>query len=435
MAEESVVPWLEERFSEVSPWAFYRDLFQPGSLDKRGAMTKGKYCGIAVQVLFYDDNGTTRSKALRHTLTDELDNLEDLVSSDLFTIISPLSYAGRSQKAEFQRQIFAIAIDLDNTIFEKGEPVGLASLFSQIDNVGMHPRPTYVVASSAKNLHLYYLLDKPINAFAANKESVSSYKTWLTQRLWNRYVTGSYDEVQQEPIGQSMRSVGSVCKNPKDGRVRAFLTGDKVSIEYLNSFPSAPQITLAKPSGKKKKVKAEGNTNPAVYEWWLREMDSGAQVGRRYFCCLCAAVFAKKSGIPRERLEQDILDRVPQLDAKSVTEENRFTVDDAMKAITAYDDSKYIFLRRATLERLSGIAIPANKRNGRKQADHVRLMNAAREIDMPQGSWRNKKGAPTKQAEVLMYVAAHPEASNSEIAKALGISRPTVIKWRKQMRE
>lgn len=436
MAGNSVIRWLEERFEEVSPWAFYRDLFPLGFLDQRDAMTKGKYCGIAVQVLFYDDQGATKSKALRFTLTDELDNIEDLISSDLFTVISPLSYAGKSQKAEFQRQIFAIAIDLDNTIFEDGEPVGLSSLFSQIERAKVQPRPTYVVASSAKNLHLYYLLEEPINAFAANKESLARYKTALTKSLWNRYVTNDYDKVQQEPVGQSMRAVGSVCKNPEDGRVRAFLTGDKVNIEYLNRFVTTPNQIKLCGNPKDKASKGESSkgrkswcANTALYQWWLRQMDQGAVVGRRYFCCLCAAVFAKKSGISREQLEQDILDRVPQLDAISTSPDNRFTVEDALKALTAYDDSKYMFLRRATLERLSGIAIPANKRNGRKQKEHVKRMTVLRDLDYPNDSWRNTKGAPTKESLVKEYAAQHPRATQREIAKALGISPTTVNKW------
>ena len=58
-------------------------------------------------------------------------------------------------------------------------------------------------------------------------------------------------------------------------------------------------------------------------------------------------------------------------------------------------------------------------------------MTALREIDHPNGSWRNKDGAPTKADLVRDYALAHPDANHSEIARALGISRPTVIKWLK----
>lgn len=155
-------------------------------------------------------------------------------------------------------------------------------------------------------------------------------------------------------------------------------------------------------------------------------MDNGAVVGRRYFCCLCAAVFAKKSGIPREKLEQDILDRVPQLDAISTSEDNRFTADDALKALTAYDDSKYIFLRRATLERLSGIPIPANKRNGRKQKEHLIIVNSSNAAKRLLGE---NIGSPSKQKLVEEYLKNHPEAAVREVAKAIGCSTSTAYKW------
>ena len=49
----------------------------------------------------------------------------------------------------------------------------------------------------------------------------------------------------------------------------------------------------------------------------------------------------------------------------------------------------------------------------------------------PDGNWRNRDGAPTKRDGILAYAAAHPGASHSAIAKALGVSRKTVIKWLK----
>ena len=39
------------------------------------------------------------------------------------------------------------------------------------------------------------------------------------------------------------------------------------------------------------------------------------------------------------------------------------------------------------------------------------------------------KGAPTKKQLILDYAFEHPEANHSEIARALGVSRPTVVKW------
>lgn len=410
--------------------AFYRDLFPLGALDQRDAFTKGKYTALAIQI--------RDGRPLKYVLTDELDNLEELLNSDLFTMISPVSYCGKSMKAENQREIFALAIDLDNTIFEKGRPVGLESLFSQIERAEVLPRPTYVVVTSEKCVHLYYVFEEPIKAFAKNKTTLANYKTYITNQMWNRFVTSLYDNVQQEAIGQCLRAVGSVQKRDKTKRVRAFLTGDKVTVDYLNKFaPEAAQIdvsTFPREADKREKRPRKGwTTKPALYEWWLREMRTGARCGFRFFCCLCAGVFAQKSGISREKLEEDILAMVPYLDSLSISDDNRFSYDDAMKAISSYDNPRYLFMRRATLERLSGITIPPKKKNGRKRADHLARVRLLQNFDDPKGSWRNKKGAPTKKEIVQSFVKDHPEMTTSAIALELGISRPTVIKWKKDI--
>ena len=99
--------WLESHYPEVEPYAFYRDLFGVGSLDSKGSKTAGKYCGIAVQI-------TKEHKAKRYTLTDELDNLPQILDTDDFVVISPMSYAGKSQQSKYQRFCYAVAVDLDS---------------------------------------------------------------------------------------------------------------------------------------------------------------------------------------------------------------------------------------------------------------------------------------------------------------------------------
>lgn len=424
--------WLAEQYSEVSPWTFYRDLFPSGCLDKRDAKSKGKYCGIAVQI--------DGKKAMRYTLTDELDNLEDLISSDLFTVISPLSYAGKTQKAEYQREIYAIAIDLDNVLFDDGKPVGLANLISQIDRAGIIPKPTYVVASSPRNLHLYYLLEEPIKAFVPIKKSIAKYKEYLTRKIWNRYITEDHETPQIEPIGQSMRAVGTVCKDPANGRVRAFLTGDKVSVEYLNSFVGIDSgqeysIVREKPGAKSKHKTGTGRklwiAKNGLYEWWMRKMREGATVGHRYYCCLCAASFAKKSGVPYEQLRKDVLELVPLLDGLKEDERDSFTKADALAAIKNYKDPKFHTMRRDTLERLSGIPIPANKRNGQPQAIHLEILNASNAIKRKHGQ---PIGSPSKKEKVFAFMSDNPTATVRQVSKAVNCSVSTASKWMKEYR-
>lgn len=114
-------------------------------------------------------------------------------------------------------------------------------------------------------------------------------------------------------------------------------------------------------------------------------------------------------------------------------EDNHFTEDHALAAIEAYYDPIIHKLTRERIERRTAIELPKNKRNGRKQAVHLARARTVQEFDDPDGAWRNKDGAPTKADLVREYAAEHPDANHSEIARALGISRPTVIKWLKDV--
>ena len=122
---------------------------------------------------------------------------------------------------------------------------------------------------------------------------------------------------------------------------------------------------------------------------------------------------------------------MPTLEGLTAREDNHFTEDHALAAIEAYYDPIIHKLTRERIERRTAIELPKNKRNGRKQAVHLARARTVQEFDDPDGAWRNKDGAPTKADLVREYAAEHPDANHSEIARALGISRPTVIKWLK----
>ena len=75
--------------------------------------------------------------------------------------------------------------------------------------------------------------------------------------------------------------------------------------------------------------------------------------------------------------------------------------------------------------------LPKNKRNGRSQAKHLEGARAIRDIN--NDNWREGNGRKPKADLVREYAAAHPDASHSAIARELGISRTTVIKWLKDV--
>lgn len=423
---QSCVEYLAENFEEVSPLGFYRDLFPKGCLDKKDAFTKGKYCGIAVQI-------EGQRKAKRFTITDNLDNLEELLSSDKFTVISPLSYAGKTQKSEYQRDCYAISIDLDDVVNDGKKPWGLIDLLAHVEDVGRIPAPTYIVASSANNLHLYYLLEEPLPLFRTNKDSLSKYKTFLTRLIWNRYTTNSYRAIQQEPIGQSMRAVGSISKDGKS-RVRAFRYGKRVSIDYLNRFvfEEGNEITVWNEPDKSKKrekiVRKGSNANIGFYTKYKDKLLDYTAEGKRYFGLMVLAIIALKCGVSKEQLEKDALGFVPALDALTKREDNHFKEEDALKAITAYDVKHFIFMKRETIVRLSGVPFEPRKYNGRSLAQHMIYLNGINAVRRSMGE-EFATGRPDKHKLVIDYKQKHPDMSNRQIAEALGISRNTVNKW------
>lgn len=452
----SIASWLESRYLEVSPISFYRDLFPLGELDERDSMTKGKYCGVAVQVV-------GKNRAHRFTICDDLEPIEELIQQDSFVIVSPVSYAGKAQSQKNARNLYAICFDLDGLIVDGERQIGLESLIRDIGENRRLPCPTYIV-SSGTGVHIYYFLETAIPLFDNVIEQLREFRFAMTQGIWNEQITTLHTHPQFESVTQGFRAVGSICKDGKS-RVRAFRTGDKVSVEYLNSFvyedakiknfayKSNRTLSQAKeefPDWYERRIVQERprgtwTCNEGLYEWWLKKIKEGenkfpqqktlgSQPGHRYFSVMALAIYAQKSGISRERLEEDALGLIPLLDSRTNSEENHFDEGDVMKALEAYDAS-YITFPRDSIRDLTNIDIQPNKRNGRKQKDHVARITVLRDFDYPDGSWRNKEGRPSKFDEVKAYMEEHPGAKQKEVALALGITRQTVAKHLRVLRE
>ena len=426
----NVAEWLAENYSEISPIGFYRDLFPVGELDAKDAMTKGQYCAIAVQI------GENRAKRL--TITDDLDTIQKVTNEDLFTVISPVSYAGKAQKKTNARNLYAITVDVDSLcVRENGRPIGIETLIRQIENEVL-PRPTYIVATGDRNIHLYYMLETAIPLFRNVLEQLTLFRQELTLNIWNRYITDLYNAVQQEPPTQSYRAVGTVRKDGK-GRVRAFLTGDKVTIEYLNQFVSdenrikrfAYKSDIANPSSKSDKEFKTGRyyiVNQGFYYWMLEQIKEKAKIGRRYFCICTLVIAGVKTNTPLEQVRQDAYNLIPLLDRNSPPD-NRFTKKDVNNALSFYKDS-YRYTRKKTLERMSGIQMPTHKRNGRTKEQHMKYLNGMNAVRRSIGEDLGA-GRPSKKELVFTYLNEHPKASVRTIAKELGINQSTAQKWAK----
>lgn len=455
---ETISGVLAERYSLTDPLVYYRDLFPLGCLDTRGAYTKGKYTATALQL---KQDGTA-TKVLRHTICDDLDPIAELLETKDFIIISPVSYAGHSLKQKYARELYSITFDLDNLIVSNGVQVGLRNLIDYIDEEKL-PRPTYII-SSGNGIHVCYILDKPLRLYNNVLVKLNNYRTALTNALWRADISELWKEPQFESATQGFRAVGSVCKNGKT-RVEAYLTGEKVSVDYLNTFVQDYEDLLLETDYKGKVSLEEakelypewyesrviaGNPrgtwtcNKALYEWWKRQIvdannvfpstEKGATDGHRYFAIMALAIYARKCGVVRETLEQDALSFIPLLDGRGKRKDNPFTEQHVMDALEAYNVD-YITFPRDVIQRLTNIEIKANKRNYRKQSVHLKIARATKSIlnESGEGNCKNA-GRKSKKDLVANYLLEKPSASVRQCAKDLGIAQATAAKWLRILR-
>lgn len=440
-------------YEPVQPMEFYRDIFPLGELgpwrDKGSVTADHDYTGIIVRV--------KQDHVERYTVTDDLDAIDGMIwdKERDFCIMAPISYAGKSRKSINARFMYALVVEIDNLRTNKDVAhiadmmhgqVGLCDLMHQIDN-GVQPRPTYIV-SSGNGLHLYYVFEQPIALFPNIVKELSKYKRALTYKLWNKYVTDSYkkNEVQQESIFQGFRMVGTVTKNGRT--VEAYRTGDKVTMEYMNGFVSKQyqfdavyksNLTLAKakelyPEWYERRVvqgqpKGHWICKRDLYDWWLRRIKNETVVGHRYYCMMMLCIYAIKCDISQEELEKDCMDLLTQFESMTKSDDNHFTIKDVMDALQAFEDKTLITYPIASISNRSGLEIVKNKRNGRKQADHIKLMNYIRDEINGNTDWRNKDGRPTAKKQVLDWRAKNPNGKKADCIRDTGLTKPTVYKW------
>jgi hypothetical protein len=73
--------------------------------------------------------------------------------------------------------------------------------------------------------------------------------------------------------------------------------------------------------------------------------------------------------------------------------------------------------------------MPVNKRNWRKQAEHLGRARAVQAFDDPDGRWRNREGRPKAQICVFEWRQQHPEGRKADCHRDTGLDPKTIRKW------
>lgn len=450
--EWSLADTLAGMMDETHPMDFYRDLFPEGSFETKGIMEDGKYNGIAVMVPPSKDGSKPRIR--RITVTDELDGIVEMIESDDFCIMSPISYAGKSRKSSMARDMYALAFDLDGVSSDRRLRYLLDDMIGNADErrrIGAWalPQPTYLV-SSGTGLHLYYVFEKPIRMFPNIVKQLEAYKKKLTWIMWTQGASELHDSVQYESLFQGFRVVGTITKN--GGRCKAYKFGSKVTMEYMNEFVDEPNrvtefryksdLSLAEakelyPDWYEKRIvqgqpKGTWQCHRGLYDWWKRRCNEPEE-GHRYWYLMTLAVYARKCGISEEELQDDIIELVPIMDARGDSE---FTLDEGLNAMAAYDDD-YMTYPIHTIVKRTDMPIERNKRNGQRQVDHLEEARAVRDIRQRRKglNWYDNSphsGRKSKADIVAAWRIAHPEGRKCDCIRDTGLSKPTVYKWWKE---
>lgn len=459
---------LAKRFEQVQPMDFYGEIFndelEHQELDVEGEYTHGRYIGIATVIRTVRKDSDLVTRSFNHYVYDGLDSLDWLLYDDKqchtgehsrLTIISPVSYAGRNRTSKNARYMYALCVEVDGLRYHQdGFPVGLYNLLKQCSvESGYLPKPTYIVASG-NGVHLYYKFVKPVPCFDNVKVSLAKYKHLLTVKIWNKYVTDLHtkEKVQQQSVFQGFRMVGT---RTKSGDVcEAYRMGEPVTLDYLNGFVSSDKAKIAiayksdLPLAKAKELypnwyerrivngddsKGHWVCNRALYNWWIRQIENNASVGHRYFCLMCLCIYAIKCDVEFEELEKECYRLMHKFDSLTVEEDNHFTVSDVQSALDIYrskGDKLYTY-PIDYISSHSGIEIKRNKRNGRKQSDHIKYMQGIKQVKMSLGE-DVKGGRPkgtTKHLAVWKWQYDNPNGSKAECIRDLKLSKPTVYKW------
>lgn len=442
---QDVNEYLSSKYEEINGYDFYNYIFPDNEI--KGQLNYD-YSNPNAIYIFKNENGVVNRKTmLKDTFENEF--IENIECNEM-ALCSGLSYRGNYNRLENAQKMHALIFDLD--LVGKDEVI---NLFLRLGNdpktFRAMPMPTFIV-SSGGGLHLYYVLTDPIDLYPNIKLQLKALKYDLTFKLWDYKGTTRLKEIQYQSINQGFRMVGST--NQKYGLdIKAYRTGDKISLDTLNEYvmndsnrvdinkpfkPSKMTLEQAKSSYPEwyQRVIIDKNKNAkkwdinskqgyALYEWWLNQKNK-AKGGHRYYYLMCLTIYAVKCDVPKEKLEKDMYSIFDYL--KGIEHNNTLTEEDLKSALETYDKAYYNYTIK-DIEHLSAISIERNKRNGRKQINHLERARAVQKIDYPNKEWINKNGAPTKQEQVQKWKFKNPNGRKIDCINETKLSKMTVYKW------
>lgn len=289
-------------------------------------------------------------------------------------------------------------------------------------------KPTYIV-NSGTGLHLYFVFTEPI----PNYHSMTANLDKLYRELAKQQAKRVYAELQIQWFGQDFRCAGGLNKYNWENTI--YRISDKWDIDELARAVGIEGVHFTrygekrtqkpKPKTHKRKSTKGWKTDKAFYSYSLEACKQKTHEGNRYMSMCALSAIAYKCGVSKEQLEADLLSLLPIYNKGAARIVKEKEVVSAMKMY----NERAILAPRESLEHWQGWEYHPIKRNGRKRADHIKLMNYIREELNGNKNWHGRK---PKRDIVEQWQQANPNGRKAACIKDTGLSKPTVYKYWKQ---
>lgn len=442
----------EKGYKGISAVDFYDSIFGDDLEEHRlpEDYVTGEYAAFALEKFVkIDVDGHKKENCRKYVVTKGNAVLYDLIDrSDNFCMIAPVSYAGKTRTNKNARYIYAMCIEVDDLVSDGG----LEELIYSWERKNLKmPKPTYLVCSG-NGIHLYYVFKQPLPMFANIFEQLQAIKKFLTPFFWTKFISNLHENIQYESLTQPFRCVGSRTK--KGGYTVAFECGDKISIEYLNSFlpqelklncfykskHTLKEAKILYPEWYQKRIvrglpKGHWNRHKPIYFNWIEKImnpQNGAQVGKRYNCLENLCSLAVQCNIDPEQVETDCRKVAKYFESLTIKDDNHFTEYDILCALkTYYNASEQAYNRSIeVISKKTGIELKSNKRNGQKQIWHLEDMRT-KKVNMKRRhqAFKNPEGRPNTATIIYEWRVQHPDGIKADCIRDTKLSKKTVYRW------
>ena len=399
-----------KKYEPVSAEQFYGDLFPQRLLQKEGAERDGKYSAMVKRI--------GKPNIYLH---DRLEGLDEIKTDDK-AYVSNASYAGNCLDKSLARELYALAvrfivpreatgIDIDNAFREQDHTRLVTQPDGSSFTIKIHTNsiaPTYVM-TAGKDVFLFYLFDYPIPLFENNKKSLKSIATYLSKTVHNNLSDSAKTPVQKPAPPDILSRYPVVGTKVGKELCCAYKTGRKWSVYDLNSFVPKNKRLCYKPKGLA--PKPTWVCRLEIYYGFINRVRDNAE-SVLPGCLEALASYARKCSVDKDRYGED-------RDGLASLLESRYSYNTIEDHLEKADDLYFYHAEKIKtwtvgyIEKLSGLLIPRNKRNGRTQKAHLDILHRA----------------ASKEHEVKAWRKNHPEGKQTDCAEELGISRKTVAKW------